>query len=698
MCSHDLFILTGTMESPTVDLRYFNRELSWLAFNERVLALAEDDFTPLLERAKFLAIFATNLDEFFQVRVGGLKRQLVAGVVSRAPDGLTPAGQIDAIAERVQPLARRHAALFCEDVWPSLNKAGIEVARWKELDESTKAELNALFADQIFPVVTPLAVDPGHPFPYISNLSLNLAVLVQDPNDQKSRFARVKVPPLLSRFASVSSGEVFVPIEDVIAANLDRLFPGMEIIEHHAFRVTRNADFEVDDDGAEDLLEALEEELSKRRVSPAVRLETEPDMPDRVLDLLVRELHVEARDVHTLPGPLDLSGLWALYALDRPDLKDPPHQSKIPAPLQPTDDQKPDIFSVLDQQDVLVHHPYESFTNSVQRFIEQAAADPNVLAIKQTLYRTSGESPIVDALMEAAEAGKQVVVLVEIKARFDELANIAWARTLEQAGCHVVYGLVGLKTHCKLCLVVRRTNGKLRRYIHAGTGNYNPRTARLYEDLGLFTSNEDIGTDVSDLFNYLTGYSRQVDYKTLMVAPHGMRARILEMIEREAATSTPEEPGRIVMKLNNLVDEQVIDALYAASNRGVNIDLVVRSICALRPGVPGMSDKINVRCILGRFLEHSRILYFGNGGDEQLYIGSADLMHRNLDRRVEAFVNVRDEDIKSRLKSLLDLALADNASAWSLGEDGKWRRVAPSDGETWIALQEELVKRTGRDG
>lgn len=681
----------------TRDRRYFNRELSWLLFNERVLALAEDDFTPLLERAKFLAIFATNLDEFFQVRVGGLKRQLLAGVATRSPDGLTPAEQLEAIAERVVPLARRHAALFCEDVWPALNKAGIEVTRWKELNDDTRGELNELFADQIFPVVTPLAVDPGRPFPYISNLSLNLAVLVNDPDDQRSRFARVKVPPLLSRFVAVASGEVFVPIEDVIAANLDRLFPGMEVIEHHAFRVTRNADFEVDDDGADDLLEALEEELSRRRVSPSVRLEIELDMPVRILDLLVRELHMEPREVHTLPGPLDLSGLWALYGLDRPDLKDPPFQSKIPAPFHPLEDQPADIFAVLDQQDVLVHHPYEPFTNSVQRFIEQAAADPDVLAIKQTLYRTSGESPIVDALMEAAEAGKQVVVLVEIKARFDELANINWARTLEQAGCHVVYGLVGLKTHCKLCLVVRRHNGKLQRYIHAGTGNYNPRTARLYEDLGLLTSDDHIGADASDLFNYLTGYSRRVDYKTLIVAPHGMRARILAMIEREAAASTPENPGRIIMKVNNLVDEQVIDALYAASKRNVKIDLIVRSICALRPGLPELSDNISVRSILGRFLEHSRILYFANGGNEQIYIGSADLMHRNLDRRVEAFVSVRDEDIKARVKSILDLALADNSSAWSLDTDGVWRRVAPAEGERWIALQEELVKNTGRD-
>ena len=509
--------------------RYINRELSWLDFNERVLALAEEPSAPVLERAKFLAIFAGNLDEFYMVRVAGLQRQKEAGLSSRSIDGLTPGEQLEAIAAKVKPLVERHSRLFRDEIRPQLAKADIDIVRWKELDETHRDELEETFDERIFPVVTPLAVDPGHPFPYISNLSLNLAVSVRDPEDDTTRFARVKVPPVLGRFIPVSDG-LFVPIEDVIAANLAKLFTGMEIVESYAFRVSRNADLDIDDDGAEDLLQALEEELGRRRFSPAVRLEIEEGMPPHVLDLLIRELQVGQDHVHSLPGPLDLSGLWDLYGLDRPDLKDEPFQPQTHPALQPSDDTPKDILSVLKKQDVLVHHPYESFTTSVQRFIEQAAADPDVLAIKQTLYRTSGESPIVNALMEAARAGKQVVVLVEIKARFDELANIGWARTLERAGCHVVYGVVGLKTHCKLCLVVRREGDGLHRYVHVGTGNYNPRTARIYEDLGLLTANEDLGADVSDLFNFLTGYSRQTSYRSLVVAPYGMRERILHLI------------------------------------------------------------------------------------------------------------------------------------------------------------------------
>ena len=673
--------------------RYLNRELSWLDFNERVLALAEDEFVPLLERAKFLAIFASNLDEFYQVRVGGLQRQVAAGAPTTSADGRTPTEQLAAIAEKVRPMAMRHAALFGDDIMPRLSKAGIEVVRWKELESSHRAELDLMFNDQIFPVVTPLAVDPGHPFPFISNLSLNLAVLVRAPEQEGFLFARVKVPPLLDRFISLNNDGVFIPIEDVIAANLTKLFPGMEILEHHAFRVTRYADFEVDDDGAEDLLQALEEELGKRRFSPAVRLETEPDMPEHVLDLLSRELRIGPDDVHALPGPLDLSGLWNLYNLDRADLKDPPFRPVTHPALASVEDVPPDIFEVLRRGDVLVHHPYESFSSSVQRFIEQAAADPDVLAIKQTLYRTAGESPIVDALMEAASAGKQVVVLVEIKARFDELANIGWARTLEQAGCHVVYGVVGLKTHCKLCLVVRREGTSLARYVHVGTGNYNHRTARIYEDLGLLTADHQVGADVSDLFNFLTGYSRQRDYRTLVVAPYAMRETIISKIEREAAHATSGRRGRIVLKLNSLVDEQVIDALYAASQAGVEINLVVRGICSLRPQVEGMSENIRVRSILGRFLEHSRIFYFHDDGKEEFFIGSADLMHRNLDRRVEALISVGSDEVKARLRGILELALDDNYSAWLLGPEGDWIRVTPAEEGRTIALQEELLAR-----
>src|SRR5438309_2303463 len=487
-----------------------------------------------------------------------------------------------------------------------------------------------LAEEHIFPVLTPLAVDPGHPFPYISNLSLNLAVQIADPDSRRLHFARVKVPPLLRRFASPEEG-VFVPLEDVIAAHLDRLFPGMRIVDHYAFRVTRNNDLEVDDDGAEDLLEALEETIRKRRFSPAVRLEVDEEMPDGVLDLLVRELQVQSSAVQRLPGPLDLAGLMEMHTIDRPDLKDIPFQGATPLALSIVDGQLPDVFAVLKSGDLLVQHPYESFAGTTQRFIEQAASDPQVLAIKQTLYRTSGESPIVDALVAAAAAGKQVVVLVEIQARFDEQRNIGWARLLEQAGCHVVYGVVGLKTHAKLCLVVREEAGRIRRYVHAGTGNYNPITARLYEDVGLFTADERLAAEVSSLFNYLTGYSRHPQYQRLVVAPHAMRQRLIDLIEREAKHAVDGSPGLVRTKVNNLIDEAVIEALYAASQRGVRVELVLRAVCALRPGIPGLSDGIAVRSILGRFLEHSLVFNFRYGGDGAVYLGSADLMHRYRD-------------------------------------------------------------------
>jgi polyphosphate kinase len=684
------------IEPPMSTEKYINRELSWLDFNERVLTLAEDPFTPLLERAKFLAIFAANLDEFYMVRVAGLKRQQAAGLTSRSPDGSTPTEQLDRIASKVVPMVERHARLFSDEMMPGLGKDGIEMLRWGELEDDQRTELEELFTKQIFPVLTPLAVDPAHPFPYVSNLSLNLAVLVSDPSDERARFARVKVPPLLPRFVALSDEGTFVPLEDVIAANLGKLFPGKEVVEHHAFRVTRNADLEVDDDGAEDLLEALEEELRKRRFSPAVRLEVESSMPKHVLDLLMRELQIDDPDVHSLPGPLDLTSLWELYGLKKPDLKDDPFPPVTHPALVTGDDTLPNMFDVLKNQDVLIHHPYDSFTTSVQHFIEQAAADPSVLAIKQTLYRTSGESPIVDALIEAAEYGKQVVVVVELKARFDERANIKWARTLERAGCHVVYGLVGLKTHCKLALVVRQEGDRLARYVHFGTGNYNPKTARIYEDLGFLTNDSQLGADISDLFNYLTGYARQPTFRSMIVAPNGMRERIVVLIGKEADRARSGSPGRIVMKLNSLVDETIIDALYDASQAGVEIDLIVRGICALKPGVPGLSETVRVRSILGRFLEHSRILFFDNGGDPALYIGSADMMHRNLDRRVEALVRVTSVDAKARLTSMLDLALADNSSAWTLDGNSNWTRLTPTNGQPIIDLQKELMRRAAR--
>ena len=554
-----------------------------------------------------------------------------------------------------------------------------------------------MFSTRIFPVLTPLAVDPGHPFPYISNLSLNLAIRVEDPDTHLIHFARVKIPPLLGRFVSPEPG-IFVPLEDVIAAGLGRLFPGMRVLERHVFRVTRNADLEVDDDGAEDLLEALEEEIRRRRTSPAVRLEIEEGMPPEMRNLLARELQVGSADIYTLPGPLHLAGLAELQELDRPDLKDPPFQGRTPSRLAATDLGEGDIFATLRAGDLLVQHPYDSFGTTVERLIEQAADDPNVLAIKQTLYRTSGESPIVEALVEAAQAGKQVVVLVEIKARFDEVANIAWARTLENAGCHVMYGMLGLKTHSKLCLVVREEEGEIRRYVHVGTGNYNPTTARVYEDIGLLTADPEVGAEVSSLFNYLTGYARHPEYEHLIVAPQMLRTRMIELIRREAELSTPESPGYIGIKVNNLVDEGIVDALYQASNRGVQIDLVVRAISSLRPGVPGMSESIRVKSIVGRFLEHSRIFLFRNGGEPEVYIGSADLMHRNLDRRVEVLVRVDDPPARQQCIDILRLALSDNVAAWQLQSDGSWQAPERDPGTEIVSLQEELMARAHPGG
>ncbi len=682
--------------------RFLNRELSWLDFNARVLTLAEDAATPLLERAKVLAIFATNLDEFYMVRVAGLKRRLQTGLPVEGPDGLSPREQLELIADRTAELMARHAACFTADVEPALAAEQIHLLRWVDLDPQERERLRTYFRDQIFPVLTPLAVDPAHPFPYISGLSLNLAVVVRDPDGGPELFARVKVPNNVPRFVSVrpaGRGEgsarkaQFLPVEELIAAHLGQLFSGMQIIEHHVFRVTRNAELEVDDDRDEDLLQALERELARRRFGPPVRLEVASTISDNVLETLVRELDMDVDHVVRVPGLLDLARLWQLYSeTDRPDLKDRPF---VPAthPQFAEGETPRSVFSRLRDGDILVHHPYHSFSTSVQRFIEQAAADPQVLAIKQTLYRTSGDSPVVDALIAAAQAGKQVVVLVEVKARFDEQANIGWARMLERAGCHVVYGLVGLKTHCKIAMVVRQESGHLRRYCHIGTGNYHPKTARTYEDFGLLTADPEVTGDLTDLFNVLTGYSRQTAYARLLVAPHGVRSGIIERIEREVQHVAAGRPGLVQIKVNSIVDEDVIDALYRASLAGVDVDLIIRSICTLRPGVPGLSDRIRVRSIVGRFLEHSRVYRFGNGGDDEFWIGSADLMHRNLDRRVEALVRITDPTAQAELRSVLEVATSDQTGGFDLAGDGSWVRRSHSGPSAVDDVQELLLRR-----
>lgn len=663
------------VENPLPEDRYLNRELSWLDFNARVLALAADPSLPLLERAKFLAIFASNLDEFYMVRVAGLKRRDEMGLSVRSADGLSPREQLRRISERTQQIASRHAHVFLDSVRPALAQEGIVIVTWSELDEAERGRLSTYFHEQVFPVLTPLAVDPAHPFPFVSGLSLNLAITVKHPEDGGQHFARIKVPDNVDRFVELSAREDapntvrFLPMEELIAAFLPVLFPGLEIVEHHAFRITRNADFEVEEDRDEDLLQALERELARRRFGSPVRLEVSDDMTEGMLELLLRELDVAPGDVVEVPGLLDLSSLWQVYGVDRPALKDPPFVPATPSAFGERETPK-SIFAALRDGDVLVHHPYDSFSTTVQRFIEQAAADPNVLAIKQTLYRTSGDSPIVNALIDAAEAGKQVVALVEIKARFDEQANIKWARALEQAGVHVVYGLIGLKTHCKTCLVVRREGSTIRRYCHVGTGNYNPKTARLYEDIGLLTAAPDIGADLTDLFNSLTGYSRKESYRNLLVAPFGVRKGIIERIEREIAATRDGAEGRIRLKANALVDEQVIDALYRASQAGVRVEVVVRGICALRPGEPAFSQNITVRSILGRFLEHSRIIHFR--AIDEYWIGSADMMHRNLDRRVEVMAQVKDPRLTAQLNDIFESATDPSTRCWELGPDGSW--------------------------
>ena len=673
--------------------RFLDRELSWLRFNQRVLELAEDPEIPLLERVRFLAIFTSNLDEFFMVRVAGLKRRITAGVAVKAASGLMPREVLEQILTVTGELSQRQAQLFNDEIVPALSGEGIELVRWADLDRNEQKQCKRMFKERIFPVLTPLAVDPAHPFPYISGLSLNLAVLIRNPKSDKQHFARVKVPPIFSRFVPLGE-QRFVPLEDVIAEHLNRLFPGMEIQQVHSFRVTRNEDLEVEEDDAENLLAALEKELLRRRFGPPVRLEVEESIDPAVLELLVGELGVSEDEVYRLPGPLDLRGLHGIADLSREELKYPAFLPSTHHRLAEVESAAPvDVFKAARRNDVLLHHPYDSFSTSVQRFIEQAAADPHVLAIKQTLYRTSGDSPIIDALIDAAEAGRQVLVIVEIKARFDEQANIRWARKLEQAGCHVVYGVVGLKTHCKLAMVVRDEGDHhgIRRYAHIGTGNYNPKTSRMYEDLGLITTDERVTEDVAHLFNNLSGWSRNASYAELLVAPDSVRSGLIEQVHTEIAHHKAGRPARIRLKANSVVDEALIDSLYLASREGVPVELLVRGICALRPGVPGLSDHITVRSVLGRFLEHSRIFWFENGGDPQAWIGSADMMHRNLDRRVEVLVRLPDADSVAEVGELLDLAFADDTMAWLLDAEGDWKR---NGGE--VHLQEELIERQKR--
>lgn len=685
---------------------YFNRELSWLEFNKRVLAEATDPRTPLLERLKFLAIFSSNLDEFFMVRVAALKQQVAANVRKLPPDGRTPSEQLELISQRLPAIVIEQHQHFEKVLRPQLAREGIYLLDYMDLNQEQRVYLQNYFEEQIFPVLTPLAVDPSHPFPHISNLSLNLAVVVKDPETKEELFARVKVPAVLPRFvllpedlrhrqkkhAVIWTG---IPLEQVIAHNLEYLFPGMNIQEYHLFRITRNADLAVEEDEADDLLLAIEQELRKQRLGGSVvRLEIQSTMPEAVRGMLIEELELKDKDVYEVEGLLGLRDLMSFLSLPLPELKDPVWTSQIPPRLRvaASDEQVEDLFGVIRQSDLLLHHPYHSFSGTVQRFITHAAHDSQVLAIKMTLYRTSGDSPIVKALISAAENGKQVSVLVELKARFDEKNNINWARKLEQSGVHVVYGLVGLKTHTKVVLVVRREDNSIRRYVHIGTGNYNPKTAKLYTDLGILSCREELGADLTDLFNYLTGYSRQRSYRKLLVAPVNLRDRFLFLIHREIEHCHQGHSGRIVAKMNALVDPQIIATLYEASIAGVQIDLIVRGMCCLRPGVKNLSENIRVISIVGRYLEHSRLFYFYNQGKEEVYIGSADWMTRNLDRRVEAVVPVEDPDGLKDLQEILGVMLADNRQAWELQPDGQYIQRQPNDNNKEQCAQKILME------
>ena len=704
-------------EEPLPNDRFFDRELSWLKFNKRVLELAQDEDLPIIERASFAAIFANNLDEFFMVRVAGLKRRIDTGIAVTAASGLSPRQQLRAISEQAHRLQDEHAHYMIDHILPDLAKEKIVLLSWDKLTAAEQERLSRYYRQQVFPVLTPLAVDPAHPFPYISGGSINLAVLVENPASGKSHFARVKIPGNLNRLVPVDdltddeTTDVrygFITMENLIIAHLESLFPGMIIKEARSFRVTRNEDIDVEEDDAENLLNAMEKELLRRRFGPPIRLEISDETSPFLSQLLADQLRVSADEVYRLPAPLDATVLFELGGIDRPDLK---YRSFVPTTnrqiAEVESSRAQDIFAAIRERDILLHHPYDSFSTSVQAFLAQAAADPQVLAIKQTLYRTSSNSPIIDALIDAAHAGKQVLALVEIKARFDEDANIAWARKLERAGVHVVYGIVGLKTHCKLSLVVRQEADGLRRYCHVGTGNYNPKTARIYTDLGLLTCDPVVGQDMTRLFNQLSGYAPKSSFHRLLVAPRTVRSGLIQRIRREEDAARAGKEAWIKIKVNSIVDEKTIDALYRASQAGVKIDIVERGICALKPGVPGLSENIRVRSILGRFLEHSRIYAFANSDGPQIgegpaagpevWIGSADLMHRNLDRRVEALVRITAPEQIDELIKYVDLQMADSTASWHMEADGTYvRHSKDAEGRPLVDCQEYLIKRHTR--
>ena len=666
-----------------------DREISWLSFNERVLELAQDSDVPLLERLRFMAIFANNLDEFFMVRVASIMGKIDNEITASNTAGFTPNQLLTAVTAKARELSKRHADHFKNELLEDLREHNIELITWHDLNEDESAYVTKIFRERIFPVLTPLAVDPSHPFPYISGLSLNLAVLVKHPTTKEEYFARVKVPPILARFIATSStgSRRFIPLEDVIAIHLQELFPGMTIEDHYTFRVTRNEDLELEEE-SEDLLTSLEQELSRRRFGPPVRLEIEEGIDQELLARLCEELKINKENVFSLPTPLDLTALNRIADLDIPDLKFRPFKSRTASSLSEVDSGDPELFfAAIRQGEILLHHPYESFTNSVVQFLQNAAQDPEVLAIKQTLYRTSGDSPIIEALIEAAEAGKQVLAVIEIRARFDEQANVRWARKLEAAGVHVVYGLMNLKTHAKLSLVVRDEANGLRRYCHVGTGNYNPKTARFYEDLGIISADPLLTEDLSKLFNQLSGLAPSSSYSRLLVAPRSLRSGLLEKIENEIKSAKAGKPAGIQFKLNSLLDEEFVDALYRASSAGVSVDLVIRGISSIRPGVKGLSENITVRSILGRFLEHSRIYHFVNGGEDEYWIGSADLMHRNLDRRVESLMRVDKAQHKDLLSEIFEVSLSSSTSSWHQSDD-KWLRHKESQD-----IQEHLMHK-----
>jgi polyphosphate kinase len=699
---------TGKRRARPRRVPQLSRELSWIEFNARVLHEAKDERNPLLERVKFLAIFASNLDEFFQVRISGLRRAAASNRIAQLFEGPAPSAQLAEVRRRVLELIDDQATIY-RKVRRQLAKSGIEIVDYKKVD-GHHTQLRERFIAEIYPVLTPLAVDPGHPFPYISSLTLSVAVGLRDPETGERRFARVKVPPVLPRLLELPrsrnqepTAHRFVLLDQVIEANLDLLFSGMEILDHHLFRVTRDADLTLDDEDADDLLEAIEEELRRRRFGEPVRLEVERSMPDETRELLLEGLTVSEAETYEIRGMLDMTSLSQIAEIDRPDLKTPPFSPVVPARLIPPDEDEPaDVFAAMRTSDFLVHHPYESFTASVERLVEQAADDPDVLAIKQTLYRTSLDSPVVLHLIRAAELGKQVVVLVEIKARFDEQANIGWARRLERAGAHVVYGLLGLKTHCKTLLVIRREGATLRRYVHIGTGNYNQKTARTYVDLGLFTCRQDIGSDISDLFNQLTGLSRQQSFRRLIVAPTGMRDAFIALVDREIEHAKAGRTAQIALKMNALVDRACVEALYRASAAGVEVELIIRGACTLVPQVEGVSERIRVRSIVGEYLEHSRIWRFENGGNPDWFIGSADLMDRNLDRRIEAFVPIDDHESQRLIDEILEAYLADDRRAWTLSADGRWQRIERITGVPGTIDAQQLMKTgaliRGREG